>query len=361
MRYVEALEPRKLMSVTVPEGFAATTVAAGLNGPTTIATAPDGRTFVAEQTGALRMIRGGKLRDRPFARFAVDSAGERGLLGVTFDSAFKKNHYVYVYYTVPAKGDAPAHNRVSRVTSRGDTVVRGSEHVLLDLDPLSSATNHNGGAIRFGPDGKLYVSTGDNAHRPNSQDLHSLLGKILRIRADGSTPSDPAFAKTRGKFRIIYACGLRNPFNFDFDPASGRMLINDVGAQTYEEINVGRPGGNYGWPNTEGPTGKTSYDAPLYYYGHGVGPATGEAIVGSAFYSPATRTFPAGYAGGYFFADLASGWVRKIDPATGDVAPFASDLTLPVGLSVQADGSLWCLSRGSGDADGSVTRIQYVA
>src|SRR5205823_10758608 len=121
----------------------------------------------------------------------VDSSGERGLLGVAFDPQFATNHYVYVYYTVPG---TPAHNRVSRFTANGDVAVPGSEVPILDLNPLSTATNHNGGAIHFGLDGKLYIGVGENAQPSNSQSLDTLLGKVLRINPDGSIPPDNPFA-----------------------------------------------------------------------------------------------------------------------------------------------------------------------
>src|SRR5690242_811582 len=141
-------------ATTLPDGFSETTVASGIASPTAMAIAPDGRIFVSSQTGALRVIKNGVLLTNPFLTLSVDSTGERGLLGVAFDPHFNINHFIYIYYTVPT---SPAHNRVSRFTANGDVVVSGSETVLLDLDPLSSAANHNGGAGHFGPDGKLYI------------------------------------------------------------------------------------------------------------------------------------------------------------------------------------------------------------
>src|SRR4030095_7719083 len=166
-------------------------------------------------------------------------------------------HFVYVYYTATT----PAiHNRVSRFEANGDVAVPGSETTILDLNNLSSATNHNGGAIHFGPDGKLYIAVGENANGANSQTLTNLLGKMLRINADGSIPSDnPFFNIATGNNRAIWALGLRNPFTFDFQPGTGRMFINDVGELTWEEINDGIAGSNYGWPNCEGICGNPSF------------------------------------------------------------------------------------------------------
>src|SRR5436190_22494254 len=181
----------------------------------------------------------------PFLSLTVDSFSERGLLGIAFDPNFATNHFVYVYYTVP--GD-PAHNRVSRFTANGDVALAGSEFVLVDLDNLSGAGNHNGGAIHFGPDDKLYVAVGENANAANSQTLNNRLGKVLRINSDGSIPSDnPFFNNATGLNRVIWALGLRNPFTFAFQPNTTRMFINDVGQSLQEEIDDGIAGSNYGW------------------------------------------------------------------------------------------------------------------
>jgi glucose/arabinose dehydrogenase len=153
---------------------------------------------------------------------------------------------------------------------------------------------------------------------------------------------------------------LRNPYSLAFQSTSGRLFINDVGEHTYEEIDEGVAGSNYGWPATEGPTRRTRYRAPVFSYAHGGGPETGNAIVGAAFYTPAGgRTFPRNYAGDYFFADLTSGWIRRLDPTTFDVAPFASGVDVPVALAVNADGSLYYLARGQGSDTGVVGRIQF--
>jgi hypothetical protein len=118
-------------------------------------------------------------------------------------------------------------------------------------------------------------------------------------------------------------------------------------------------GANYGWPATEGPTTRRRVRAPVFAYGHGIGPTTGEAIVGGAFYSPDVRTFSKRYAGDYFFADLASGWIRRLDPVTKQVAPFATNIDVPVAVEANnADGSLWYLARGTGDNTGHVVRVQ---
>ena len=342
-------------AATLPTGFTETLVANGLSNPTAMAFAPDGRLFVAQQEGQLRVIKNGALLPTPFLTLTVNSAGERGLLGVAFDPAFATNQWVYVYYTAPR----PAiHNRVSRFTASGDTAVPGSETILLELDNLTSARNHNGGALRFGRDGKLYIATGENANASNSQTLGNLLGKILRINKDGSIPTDnPFFSTATGVNRAIWALGLRNPYNFSFQPGTGRMFINDVGQNTWEEINNGIAGSNYGWPTTEGPTSDPRFRGPIHWYGHGSTSTTGCAITGGAFYNPQTAVFPAEYVGEYFFADYCSGWIRRFDPATNTATGFATGISSPVDLKVAGDGSLYYLARGIG----AVYRIEYTA
>ena len=317
-----------------------------------MAFAPDGRLFVCQQGGQLRVIKTGSLLSTPFVSLTVDSSGERGLLGIAFDPNFATNHYLYVYYTVAT---SPIHNRVSRFTAAGDTAVPGSETILLELDNLSSATNHNGGAIHFGPDGKLYIGVGENANGANSQTLSNLLGKMLRINADGTIPTDNPFYNTAtGNNRAIWALGLRNPFTFAFQPGTTRLFINDVGQSTWEEINDGIAGSNYGWPTTEGPTSNPSFRSPIYYYGHGTTNTTGCAIVGGAFYNPPVPQFPSSYIGTYFFADLCGGWIRIFDPTAGTATGFATGIVNPVDLHVGPDGALYYLAQGSG---GQVFRV----
>jgi Glucose/sorbosone dehydrogenases len=345
------------IAATLPPGFVETQVGSDLSGnPTAMAFAPDGRLFVCLQSGQVRVIKNGLLLSAPFLNIAVDSAGERGLLGIAFDPNFTTNKFVYIYHTVPG---SPPHNRVSRYTAAGDVAAPGSEAIILELNNLSSATNHNGGGLHFGPDGKLYIGVGENANGSNAQTLSNLLGKILRINADGTIPPDnPFFNAATGNNRAIWALGLRNPFTFAFQPSTTRMFINDVGESTFEEIDDGIAGSNYGWPATEGPTTNPAFRGPIYFYGHGTSNTTGCAIVGAAFYNPAVPQFPSLYVGKYFFADLCSGWIRVFDPNTGTASGFATGISNPVDLQVGPDGALYYLSRGSG---GEVFRVSALS
>jgi glucose/arabinose dehydrogenase len=345
-----------LLAASPIAGFSETVVASGLSSPTAMAFAPDGRLFVTQQGGALRVIKNGALLATPFMTLTVNSSGERGLLGLAFDPAFATNHYLYVYYTATSPA---VHNRVSRFTADGDVVLAGSEVIILDLNNLSGATNHNGGAIHFGPDGKLYIAVGENATPGNSQTLANLLGKVLRINADGSIPSDnPFYGTASGVNRAIWAIGLRNPYTFAFRPGTGRLFINDVGQSAWEEIDEGVAGSNYGWPNSEGASVNGGERAPIYAYGHGSGAFLGCAITGGTFYAPAVAQFPAAYTGVYFFADYCGGWINKLDPANGNaVSTFASGIAYPVDLQVGPEGNLYYLARGSSSNAGTVARI----
>jgi glucose/arabinose dehydrogenase len=347
---------------TLPPDFARSQVVGGLAGPTAMEFAPDGRLFVAEQRGTLRAVTaGGTLATALDISGRVDSAGERGLLGVAFDPGFSNNRHVYLHYTQKATDSTPAHNRVVRFTLSGDTVVAGSGKLILRLNNLSTAKNHNGGAIHFGKDGRLYVAVGDNANGDNAQSLRNLKGKMLRINKDGTIPtSNPFYAKASGKNRAIWARGLRNPFKFAVKPGTGTIFINDVGQQTWEEINRGAPGANYGWPRHEGPESARSYVPPIFAYRHDGDPATtGCSITGGAFYNPTTVRFPRGHVGDYFFADFCSGWIRRYDPATDRAVGFATGLDRPVDLKVGNDGSLYYLTRGAGVDTGSISEVRY--
>ena len=335
-------------AATLPSGFVETTVASGIASPTAMAIAPDGRIFVCSQSGALRVIKNGVLLATPFMTLSVDSVGERGLLGVAFDPHFTLNHYIYLYYTVPG---TPAHNRVIRFTANRDVVVPGSGRVILELNSLSTATNHNGGALHFGPEDNLYVAVGDNAKGSNSQNLSNLFGKILRITSDGTIPSDNPFVQSTTARHEIWALGLRNPFTFAFRGTTNFIYINDVGQSTWEEIDLGQAGANYGWPATEGPTTNPAYKSPIYYYGH----SDGCAITGGAFYSPSTPNFPSSYVGKYFFGDYCSGFIRILNPSTAQATEFVTGASQPVDIQVGADGSLYYLARGTS----SVMKVRY--
>jgi glucose/arabinose dehydrogenase len=353
--HVERVESRLLFASVLP-GFADSLVVDGLERAVAMDFAPDGRIFVTEQSGRVRVVKDGQLLPTPFVTLPVDPNGERGALGVALDPAFAQNGFVYVYYTATSP---TTHNRVSRFVAAGDVAAAGSETVILDLETLSNATNHNGGAIHFGPDGKLYVAQGENGNATHSQTLENRFGKILRINPDGSIPSDnPFFTTAAGEDRSIWALGLRNPFTFAFHRTSGRMLINDVGGGAFEEVNEGTAGANYGWPEEEGPSTAQQFVPPLFAYTRNEGSQPrGSVITGGTFYDAAVPQFPAQYADDYFFADLSGGWIWSLDAQTGQATEFATEIDPAVDLKVGPDGSLYYLAYTQGE----IHRISFAA
>ncbi len=366
---IERLERRTLFAV-VPAGYVDSLVAAGLEQPVSIDFAPDGRLFVTEQRGRVRIIKDGQLLPEPFVTLNVSSSGERGALGIELDPDFSSNGYVYVFHTARQPF---VHNRVSRFTAAGDVAAAGSEQVVFDLDRLDGSSYiHNGGDLKFGPDGKLYLSAGDNGASGNAQSLETTLGKILRVNADGSIPTDnPFHASTTGNNRAIYALGFRNPYTFDIDPRTGRLFANDVGAATWEEISDVTAGGNYGWPRVEGPNpagADPRFAAPLLAYRHGGRDANldntteplGAAISGGTFYDPpagAAGAFPADVADDYFFVDGTNQWIWRVDPATGQQQRFAGRIGPAVDVETGPDGSLYYVAWGLGE----VHKISYAS
>ncbi len=339
---LDHLESRTLLA-SVPAGFTDTQVVQGFYNPTSMAFAPDGRVFVTEQPGRLRVVKNNQLLTTPAVTLNVSFVGERGLLGVAVDPNFATNNYVYLYYTAAT---GTLQNRVSRFTFSGDTIVPGSETTILNLDPLlTDSIVHNAGAMHFGPDGKLYITTGENGVPQQAQSLSNTHGKVLRINPDGSIPTDNPFYNTlTGNNRAIYAYGLRNPFTFAIQPITGRIFANDVGQERVEEVNDIIAGGNYGWPEVEGPGTNPAFVNPITSYLHSDG--NGTAIAGGAFYNPTQANFPTAMVGHYFFGDYTGGWIRKLDPNTRFVETFATNIQNLINVAVAPDGSLMYLSRG---------------
>jgi glucose/arabinose dehydrogenase len=342
-------------------GFVETVIADSLDSPVSMAIAPDGRVFVCEQVGRLRVIVADRLLPRPFLVVPTRAEIEEGLIGVAFDPAFERNHWLYVCYTALSPR---RHNRVSRFTAAGDTAIAASEKVLIELDDLG---DHNlvGGALRFGTDGRLYVTTGENGVGPLAQSLGSTAGKLLRIDPDGSIPADnPFVGVTSGHHRAIWARGLRNPFSFDIDPRNGRVFANDVGAGSAEEVDEVVAGGNYGWPMFEGPGGRPPLRQPIHSYRHDAGCA----ITGASFYVPRTTSFPREWLGRYLFGEYCWNEIRWLDPDHPErTGVFGVTLVPgPVDLRVARDGTLYYLARGNsspvggaGTASGLVVRVTH--
>lgn len=357
----------KVHAASVPVGFTDTEVASGITSPTAMTVLPDDRVLVVQQNGVIRMIKNDALLPANFyAAQNVDSFAERGCLGITSDPNFAVNRWIYLYCTVT--DGTNSFNRIIRITESNDAAVPGSEQVIFTLPNVPAGVQwHMGGALRFGIDGKLYVAVGghEDLRQPVetsfSQNLSSPFGKILRINADGSIPGDNPYVNTPGAYTANYNLGLRNPFALDIQPSSGLMYINDVGAGSWEEINRGVAGANYGWPASEGDSSDSRYTNAVFAYQHSVGCA----ITGGVFYNPLREQFPAEYVGKYFFADFCNGTIKYIDPANpASASDFASGIGNPVNLGISPSGDLYYLARnqdaGASNTDaGTVSKISF--
>lgn len=319
-------------------------ISSDLDGPSTMAFLPDGRLLINELGGQIRMYTGGVLQSEPVYTAQVGFEGEQGLLGLAIDPNFSLNSYIYIYYT--ALFPEP-HNRVSRLTLAGNSFVLGSEKILLDMSPQGNQI-HNGGTINFGKDGKLYISVGDHGNSGNAQSLSNPFGKILRINSDGSIPGDNPFVGVSGARGEIWAYGLRNPFKFSVDPITGSIYVNDVGQNTWEEINLLQRGANYGWPTCEGSCSTVGFVSPIHAYVH-----NGNAsITGSVFYRGSQ--FPADYYGKYFFSDYNSNWVKVLN-SNNTSSDFQINIPTPIDMKISPEGSLYVLSI----YPGRLTEVRY--
>jgi len=359
----------------LPAGFVEEMLAERLDAATAIAAAQDGRIFIAEQTGRLRVWKEGRILSANALDLSerIDNYWERGLIGVTLHPDFPRTPHLFILYV--AKSPFP-HHVVSRFAISGDVVDPSSERVLLEGDDQTRiggklAAGHQGGPLRFGTDGKLYIAIGEQTARQPAQSLTSLQGKVLRINPDGSIPDDNPFAaQTDGKDRSIWAIGLRNPFGLACQPETGRIFVTDVGESSFEEVNEIVAGANYGWPEAEGVSKDPRFKNPLHVYP----PLIGRSICGALFYPQNLTTaetpaaFPEKWRGKFFFADWASHWVKALDPdAPNKVMNFGRGFNGPVAVELAPDGSLLVLNRGTIWRDnehfasntGSLVRIGY--
>jgi glucose/arabinose dehydrogenase len=354
-----------------PPALAARLVVSGLRLPLDLKSVPDDRErlYVVEQGGRIRVVRNGQLQATPFLDISdrTDGTGERGLLGLAFHPRFAENGRFFVNFT-QAVGGATVIAEF-HAPSR-DTADAGSRRVLLVV-PQPYA-NHNGGGLAFGSDGFLYVALGDGGSggdpRGNGQSLETPLGKILRIDVDSATPyavpADNPFVSTPGAVPEIWAYGLRNPFRFSFERATGNLYIGDVGQGAREEIDVGlasRGGGeNYGWNVTEGtacydpPTGcdTTGITMPVLDYTH----REGCAVTGGYVYEGCRMP---DLVGTYFYGDFCSGFVRSFRYVAGQVTEKRDWTSGLAGIDhitsfgTDADGEIYVVDR-----DGEVYRLE---
>jgi glucose/arabinose dehydrogenase len=338
-----------------PPGFSEALVSGGLSQPIAMEFAPDGRLFITEKAGTVRIIKNGILLPKPFANLAVDSSAERGLLGVTIDPNFAINGYVYVHYISSPNDPGGSHGRVSRLSASAanpDVMEVGSEKYLIDDIPSPSGI-HDGGEMHFGLDGKLYIAIGNGGFgNASSQNMGSLGGKMLRVNSDGSIPADNPYVNIPGTRPEIYASGFRNPFTFAVDSVTGRILVNDVGQDTWEEVNLLQKGGNYGWPSCEGVCNNSNYIDPIYTYNHN---GSGKSVTGGAFYHG--TAYPNSYQDKYFFGDYTAGFIRTLDQSSNTATDFGTSVLTPVNMKLGPDGLMYYVSI----AAGKVFKIQYSA
>ncbi len=244
-------------------------IASGLEAPWAVALAPDGRLFVTERPGRVRIVRlgaGGGLEARPWATVPAraNPDAERGLLGIALDPDFARNGFVYLYYSYAGPGGAT----LNRLVRMHETNGAGIDETIL-LDNIPGSSNHDGGRIAFGPDGKLYVATGDGEQQARAQDPGSLGGKILRLEKDGSVPADNPIPGSR-----VYSLGHRNVQGLAFHPDTGVLYATEHGPSGFfpaccqDEVNRIEAGANYGWPIVTGKPGDQRFRDPLVWSGN---------------------------------------------------------------------------------------------
>lgn len=346
---------------SLPSGFIETgVISIGGETLTALAFAPDGRLLITTQDGQLRVYQNSALEPAPALDFTTQwpptnricSNFERGLLGVAVDPDFTTNNYIYLYYTYNKANACPAStvvNRVSRFVLPADNaIVTTTETVLIDNIPSTNG-NHNAGDVHFGLDGLLYASAGDaGTGGSNARTRANLAGKILRVTRDGDIPVDNPYLGDGGSRRCgdpagvppgsgpcqeIVAFGLRNPFRFAFRPNSNEFYINDVGQNTWEEIDLGQIGADYGWNCREGAHTYTNCNPvppnmvdPIHEYNHNIGC---NVITGGAFVP--NGVWPSAYDDHYLFTDAGCGRIWRLDPMMGGYTQtdFATGASIP--------------------------------
>ena len=318
----------------------AETVATGLEVPWEIAFLPDGRALVTERPGRVRLLsEDGELGPEPLAEVPVVASGEGGLLGLAIDPEFGRNGFAYLYRTT-AEG-----NEVARYRLTGDRLV---EEATV-LDGIAASPIHDGGRIHFGPDERLYVSTGDAGQEEFAQDPESLNGKFLRLEPGqyrAETPSQPE----------VVTLGHRNPQGFDWQPGSGRLVADEHGDTGNDEVNLIREGANYGWPEAEGED-HGEFEAPVALYEDAIAPS------GASFVSlPGSE-----WTGDYLIGALVGEQVRRLSfegtRVTEDEALFEGEFGRVRTVVEGPDGALYALTSnldGRGDprpGDDRIIRI----
>jgi aldose sugar dehydrogenase len=279
--------------------FSVTTVVSRVEIPWSLAFAPDGRMFFTERPGRVRVVRNGALLEQPALTLNdVVADGESGALGLALHPDFARTHYVYLAYTGRGDGGS-AVNRLVRYREADNTL---ADAVVL-VDNIGAGGIHNGSRVKFGPDGKLYMTMGDAAVSDNAQNVSVYNGKILRLNDDGTTPRDNPLSTP------VFTYGHRNPQGIDWHPVTGDLWETEHGNVGNDEINVIESGRNYGWPVIEGDSTRPGMVTPILVYTPSIAPSGGSFYRGSAF--PAFQN-------NFFFATLRGFHIHRlrIDPAS---------------------------------------------
>lgn len=362
---------RSHAQAVLPPGYVDLPIAQGLDFPVTMARMRDGRVLFTEKgTNEVRLIVNKALVTNPVGTVdSVDNMGERGLIGVAVDPGFPARPYVYIQYDVLSESVI----RIERYTLTGDLSFTGDGTmtwdpasrylVITDLPDLTSS--HNGGTLRFGPDGMLYSSVGNDLEICTATDLTQLIGKILRMDVSklpdgpGGPPNHFALAPADNPFlwtdnanaSLVWQKGLRNPFVYQVDPVLGDMFIGDVGDNTYEELDYADHGGNdYGYPFFEGPmpTGMCSgyfvppLTAPIYYYDRTAFLNGAVIITAGRYHAPDTVVtgLQADFDGDVFISDVGEGFLRRLRETNGvwNIAPPVPGQPSPTDFAQNMDG-----------------------
>ncbi len=390
--------------VSVPTGFTSQSQVNTLSGPVSMAFLPDGRLFIIEQVNRhVKLWTGSGLPITVATVPHVRIGGESGLLGIAIDPRWPAKPYLYLHYNYYQYPDSAV--RVSRFTCSGDLAFTGNGVIAIDSDNRydvitanrDAARFHNGGTLRFGPDGMLYASFGDDGDPCAAQDTTNLNGKILRLDIanlpDGFggpaalaliTPADNPFSThPSATARLVYALGLRNPFRFHIDRLTGDMFVADVGEDDWEEIDYIPAGGggglDFGWPWREGFQPLSScvggammgFTDPIWAYDHNLG----RVAISAGLYrrNGGAAEFPIEYEGDYFFADYTSGDVFRLQrvagtwqiapPVAGQPSgtPWGTGFRQVADWTVGPDGALWWCDQASGATGSRVHRVAYTA